>query len=98
MFQEADAITDILALPGGVKLRGTAYDKTAFADDVTAMGNDVANLSHRMQILQFSSSKADLEVSLPKSCTQHIGYHRDTPAVTVEDIQGLKLKYECPKP
>ena len=98
MFREADALTNVLTLPGDVMLRGTAYDKIAFADDVTATGGDVANLSHRIQILQHSSSKAGLEVSQPKSCTQHIGYHRDTPAVTVEYIQGLKIKYECPKP
>ena len=75
VFREADALTNVLAMPGGVTLRGTAYDKIAFADDVTATGGDVTNLSHRMQILQFSSSKAGLEVSQLKSCTQHIGYH-----------------------
>ena len=98
VFREADEITSILALPGGVELRGTAYDKIAFADDVTATGGDVADMSHRVQILQLSSSKDGLEVSRPKSCAQHLGSYRDAPAVTVDDIQDLKLKYECPKP
>ena len=86
VFREADAICSTLALTGGVKLRDTAYDKIAFADDVTATGGVVADLSHRVQILQHSSSKADLEVSRPKSCTQHLGCYRNTPAVTVNDI------------
>ena len=97
VFRECDDICKSLALSRGIKLRNTAYDKVAFTDDVTLTGDDVPDLSHRAQLLQHSSSKAGLEASAAKSCTQHIGYSSDAPAITVRDIEALKLKHECPK-
>ena len=91
VFREADELSRSLALSGGVTLRDTTYDKIAFADDVTVTGQDVEDLSHRLQILELSSSKAGLHMSPAKSCSQHIGCSRDAPAVTSRDIQSLKL-------
>ena len=99
IFREADGLRNSLALSDGIKLRDTAYSKTVFADDVTLLGNaGVADLTHRAQLLQHSSSKASLSVSVSKSCVQHIGHNSDAPAVTVQDIIALKPKHECPKP
>ena len=98
IFREADEVTSQLALTGGIKLRDTAYDKVVFADDVTATGTVVTDVSHRLQILEHSSEKAGLRMSRLKSCTQHIVYSKDAPAVTADDIQALKLKYGCPRP
>ena len=98
IFREADEVTSQLALTGGIKLRDTAYDKVVFADDVTATGTVVTDVSHRLQILEHSSEKAGLHMFRLKSCTQHIGYSKDAPAITADDIQALKLKYGCPRP
>ena len=98
VFREADEISSSLGLTGGIKLRDQSYDKVVFTDDVTATGTNVGHLSHRIQILEVSSAKAGLYVSPPESCTQHIGYDRDAPAVTADDICGLMLKHECPRP
>ena len=54
-------------------------------------------MSHRMQLLKYSSDEAGLRISRSKSCTQHIGYGGDVPAVTADDIETLQLKHECPK-
>ena len=98
VFREADAVSSQLPLSRGITLRDTAYDKVVFADDVTATGTVVADVSHRLQILELSSGKAGLRMSRAKSCAQHIGYSKDMPAVTADDIEALQLKYECPKP
>ena len=99
IFREADGLRNSLALSDGIKLRDTAFSKTVFADDVTLLGDaGVADLTHRAQLLQHSSSKASLSVSVSKSCVQHIGHNSDAPAVTVQDIIALKPKHECPKP
>ena len=99
IFREYDELRTSLALSPGIMLRDLAYDKVVFADDVTLTGDaGVADLSHRTQLLQFSSSKAGLEASAAKSCTQHIGHSGDAPAVTARDIEALKPKHECPKP
>ena len=99
VFREADELSGSLALSGGIVLRDTAYNKIAFADDVTmtVAGRSTEDLSHRLQILELSSSKAGLTVSHAKSCLQHIGHSGDAPAVTSRDIQALNPKYECPK-
>ena len=97
VFREADEISQSLGLTGGIKLRNTNYDKVAFADDVTMTGGQVGDLSHRVQILLHSSSKAGLTASARKSCSQHIGYSGDAPAVTARDIELLNPRFECPK-
>jgi len=97
VFREADGVISQLGLSGGIKLRDTSYDKIGFADDVTATGTVIPHLSHRIQILELSSEKAGLHMYKLKCCTQHIGYYSDTPAITADDIEALKLKYECPK-
>ena len=89
VFRESDELCSALALSGGIKLRDTAYDKVAFADDVTATGYCTEDLSHRLQLLEFSSSKAGLHMSPPKSSTQHIGRSGEAPAVTPMDIRSL---------
>lgn len=98
VFREYNALRESLALSSGIKLRDVAYDKVVFADDVTMTGDKgMADLSHRIQLLQFSSSKAGLVTSAAKSCTQHIGHSSNAPAVTPRDVEALKPKYECPK-
>ena len=97
VFREADDICSQLGLSRGIKLREVTYDRIAFADDVTETGEVVSDMSHRLQILELSSDKAGLRVSRAKSCVQHIGYSRDVPAVTADDIEALQLKFECPK-
>ena len=98
IFREYEKLRISLALSPGIKLRDIAYDKVAFADDVTLTGDaGAADLSHRTQLLQHSSSKAGLKASTAKSCTQHIGYSGDAPAVLARDIEQLNPTHECPK-
>ena len=96
MFREADSISRQLGLTRDIKLRELAYDRVVFADDVTETGEVVTDISHRLQLLQHSSDNAGLRISRSKSCSQHIGYGRDAPAVTADDIEALQLKHECP--
>ena len=52
IFREYDELRTSLALSPGIMLRDTAYDKIAFADDVTLTGDaGVVDLSHRAQLL-----------------------------------------------
>ena len=92
----SDELSESLALSGGITLRDTAYNQLAFADDVTmtVTGRSTEDLSHRLQILELSSSKAGLTASHAKSCLQHIGHSGDAPIVTSRDIQALKPKFE----
>ena len=88
IFREYEKLRISLVLSPGIKLRDIAYDKVVFADDVTLTGDaGAADLSHRTQLLQHSSSKAGLKASTAKSCTQHIGYSGDAPAVLARDIE-----------
>ena len=86
-----------MTLSGGIKVRDTVCDDLAFTDDVTELGYSTDDLSHRLQFLEFSSSKAGLHMNPAKSSTQHIGCGGDAPAVTPQDIRDLKSTHECPK-